>query len=210
MGTASAATGAGRTMQKERTRQALLSAARELIAEGRPPSVAEAAKRASISEATAYRYYSSTRSLLGDALVARWPNLETVLAHVRAAPTAEARARVAAEAMARNVLDQEPHIRALIALSYSSRVGDDAGDLRPAYRMSLIKAVMEALPPRFAASRRHRLKLALSTIISAEAVFSLKDAQECSARDIVSTMGWLAYHVVTASLGEASPRSAMT
>ncbi len=48
-----------RVAQKQRTRNALLAATRELLAEGKQPTVAEAADRAQISRATAYRYFSA-------------------------------------------------------------------------------------------------------------------------------------------------------
>src|SRR5689334_20973443 len=56
---------AGRTRQKQRTRMALVAAARELVAHGgRPPTVGEAAEAASVSRTTAYRYFPTQRSLL--------------------------------------------------------------------------------------------------------------------------------------------------
>ena len=54
----------GRTRQKLRTRQALVAATRELLAEGSTPQVEDAAERAAISRTTAYRYFPNQRSLL--------------------------------------------------------------------------------------------------------------------------------------------------
>lgn len=54
----------GRTDQKSRTREALVVATRELLADGRTPQVEEAAQRAGISRTTAYRYFPNQRSLL--------------------------------------------------------------------------------------------------------------------------------------------------
>src|SRR5262245_23364797 len=47
----------GRTHQKHRTRDALIAAARELVAKGLTPTVEEAAAAAAISRTTAYRYF---------------------------------------------------------------------------------------------------------------------------------------------------------
>src|SRR6202049_2363413 len=55
---------AGRTHQKQRTRQALIAAAREMVAKGVTPTVEEAAAKASISRTTAYRYFPNQRTLL--------------------------------------------------------------------------------------------------------------------------------------------------
>ena len=57
----------GRSNQKARTWSALLQAAIELVREGRPPSMPEAAERALISAATAYRYFPSADELWDEA-----------------------------------------------------------------------------------------------------------------------------------------------
>ena len=62
----------GRIRQKERTRAALLDAARELVARGEMPGVEEAAETAGVSRATAYRYFPNQRALL----VATHPEIE--------------------------------------------------------------------------------------------------------------------------------------
>src|ERR1700712_232956 len=54
----------GRTNQKARTRDALVGAARELMAAGATPTVEQAAAAASIARATAYRYFPNQRALL--------------------------------------------------------------------------------------------------------------------------------------------------
>src|SRR5260370_8093598 len=54
----------GRTRQKQRTRGALMTAARELVAQGKTPTVDEAATKASVSRTTAYRYFPNQRALL--------------------------------------------------------------------------------------------------------------------------------------------------
>src|ERR1700716_3535650 len=53
-----------RHRQKNRTRKALLSAAAELVRQGREPTVAEVAEVAEVSRATAYRYFPTQESLL--------------------------------------------------------------------------------------------------------------------------------------------------
>jgi len=54
----------GRTHQKHRTRDALIAAARELVAKGFTPTVEEAAAAAEISRTTAYRYFQTRAALL--------------------------------------------------------------------------------------------------------------------------------------------------
>ena len=57
----------GRVHQKRRTRDALIAAAREMVARGETPTVEAAAETASISRATAYRYFPNQRTLLAAA-----------------------------------------------------------------------------------------------------------------------------------------------
>lgn len=57
----------GRANQKARTRTALLQAATELVKQGKSPSMPEAADRALVSVATAYRYFSSAEDLWWEA-----------------------------------------------------------------------------------------------------------------------------------------------
>ena len=57
----------GRVNQKARTRAAILDAAIEILREGREPTVPEAAERARVSPATAYRYFTSAEDLQDEA-----------------------------------------------------------------------------------------------------------------------------------------------
>src|SRR5688572_30161625 len=54
----------GRTRQKERTRNAIIDAARAQFDHGSIPTVEQAADAAGVSRATAYRYFANQRELL--------------------------------------------------------------------------------------------------------------------------------------------------
>ncbi|MCU1357927.1 MAG: transcriptional regulator, TetR family, partial [Acidimicrobiales bacterium] len=54
----------GRSAQKRRTREALVAAARDMVAAGLTPTVEQAAEAAGVSRTTAYRYFPTARSLL--------------------------------------------------------------------------------------------------------------------------------------------------
>src|SRR5256885_13847001 len=62
----------GRRQQKARTRTALVTAARELLARGETPTVEDAAAAAGISRTTAYRYFPNQRALL----LAAYPEIQ--------------------------------------------------------------------------------------------------------------------------------------
>jgi AcrR family transcriptional regulator len=77
----STTTGGGRVNQKQRTRQALVDAAVELMDDGTTPTVAQAAEAALVSRTTAYRYFPTQESLLLEvALHANVDDLEALVA----------------------------------------------------------------------------------------------------------------------------------
>jgi AcrR family transcriptional regulator len=58
---------ADRADQKQRTRQALIDAAKALAANGRPLTIAEVAEAAQVSIAAGYRYFSNPNDLVLEA-----------------------------------------------------------------------------------------------------------------------------------------------
>jgi AcrR family transcriptional regulator len=104
----------GRTAQKSRTRLALVTAARELLADGLTPKVEDAAARAGISRTTAYRYFANQRSLL----LAAQPTISPDSLLPPDAPAdAAGRLDVLMTAFARYNLTWEPQLRAALRLS---------------------------------------------------------------------------------------------
>ena len=104
----------GRTRQKQRTRAALLDAARELLARGRTPSVEEAAGAAGVSRATAYRYFPNQRALL----VAAHPEIEETSLLCEDHPTdPEERRDRTLRQLIRLTLHTEPQLRTMLRLS---------------------------------------------------------------------------------------------
>src|SRR5438046_2800716 len=102
----------GRRDQKARTRNALIGAVRELLAQGVTPTVEEAAEAASTSRTTAYRYFPNQRSLL----VAAHPEIEAPSLLGASPEDAEKRFEMAIEALTRLVLDTEPEQRTMLRL----------------------------------------------------------------------------------------------
>src|SRR5262245_38584475 len=84
-----------RESQKERTRAALVQAARALLRDGTPPTVAEAAEAARVSRATAYRYFPTHESLLIE-IGNITPAVQTVEDLVATLPGEDARERLLA------------------------------------------------------------------------------------------------------------------
>src|SRR4051812_2854007 len=107
----------GRSHQKRRTREALVAAARELIAAGRTVTVEDAAVAASISRATAYRYFPTRRDLL----LAAHPEVErTSLLPERPPDGAAERFDAVVSAFTEMIVDTELQQRTMLRLSLDS------------------------------------------------------------------------------------------
>ncbi len=104
----------GRRQQKSRTRDALVEAARRLLADGEALSVERVAATAGISRTTAYRYFPSPDSLV----VAAYPEGERTSLLGEGAPTAvEERLDVVLTELFAIVRRWEPQLRAALATS---------------------------------------------------------------------------------------------
>src|SRR5713226_1334106 len=104
----------GRINQKARTREALIEAARRLLASGVSPTMEGAADEASISRTTAYRYFPNLRALL----VATYPHIEEQsLLGPEPPHDPVARLAIVAEDQTRRILTYEPEMRAVLRLS---------------------------------------------------------------------------------------------
>ena len=105
----------GRSRQKQRTRAALVAAARDLVAAGgRSPTVAEAAEAAAVSRTTAYRYVPTQHSLL----VAAHPEVEaTSMLPAEVGNDPEVRIEAAVRGFMAMVVDTEGQQRTMLRLS---------------------------------------------------------------------------------------------
>src|SRR6202453_5380405 len=81
----------GRANQKARTRAAIVDACGDLVRSGAEVTMPEVARRALVSEATAYRYFPDLISLLREALEETWPDPAESLAPVARAADPSAR-----------------------------------------------------------------------------------------------------------------------
>jgi AcrR family transcriptional regulator len=132
----------GRTSQKARTRDALIAAARRLLAKGVTPTIEEAAAEASIGRTTAYRYFPNSRALLA----ATYPEIEErSLLGPDPPQDPLARLEIVAEGLTRQILEHEPELRAQLRLALE---GEPAGgESLPLRRWRRIRWIEDALSP---------------------------------------------------------------
>ena len=195
----------GRTHQKRRTRDALIAAARDLVAAGKTPTVDGAAEAASISRTTAYRYFPNQRALL----VAAHPETgATSLLPDKPPDDAPTRLDLVIDAFTRSTVDNEAQQRTMLRLSL---------DADPVERSQLplrqgraIKWIEEALAPlrkEMSEAEVHRLAIAIRSATGIEAFVWLTDVAGLSRHDATELMRWSARALLRSALADKTTDS---
>src|SRR3954447_16557434 len=157
----------GRVDQKRRTRDALVGAARELVAQGETPTVEGAAELASISRTTAYRYFPNQRALL----VAAHPETGAAsLLPADAPEDAASRLELVLDAFIRSTVANEAQQRTMLRLSLEAEPAERAQ--LPLLQGRGIKWIAEAREPLrkdMPEADVHRLTLAIRSSTGIEA-----------------------------------------
>ena len=195
---------AGRTQQKQRTRNALVDAARNLVARGLSPTVEDAAAAASISRTTAYRYFPNQRALLASAHPET--SAESLLPPDAPDDAAE-RLDLVVQAFMRVILDTEPQQRTMLRLSLEADP-NESGDLplRQGRAIGWIEDALAPLRSRLDDAELHRLALAVRSAAGIEALVWLTDIAGLSRSEAVELMRWSARAMYDSAL--AGPTSA--
>jgi AcrR family transcriptional regulator len=188
----------GRTNQKARTRDALIAAARQLLANGVTPTVEEAAAEAAVGRTTAYRYFPNGRALLA----ATYPEIK-MRSLLGEDPPEEplARLEIVAESLTRQILEHEPELRAQLRLALE---GEPAGgESLPLRRWRRIRWVEDALSPlegRMPKSELRRLIYGICATLGIEALVWLTDMGGLSREEAVEVMRWNARTLLRSAL----------
>lgn len=193
---------AGRSRQKLRTREALLAAARDLVAEGVAVTVELAAERAGISRTTAYRYFPNRRGLLAAA------HPETTTASLLPSDASDdPRERLDAVVAAFTALIRrtEPQQRAMLRLSLEPRTDEDALPLRQGRAIRWFGEALEPLAGQLTAEELEALVMAIRTTCGIEALLWLSDVAGLSGDHAEALMRWSAGALLEAALASPPP-----
>jgi AcrR family transcriptional regulator len=193
----------GRVRQKRRTRQALVAAARQLVAEGVTPTVESAAGHADVSRTTAYRYFASQAALLA----AAHPEIVTTTLLPAAAPTdVAARLDIVVARVTDMVVDTEPQQRTMLRLSLEPGAGSHELLLRQGRVIGWLEDALTPLADELGRDGIRRLAVAIRSAIGIESFVWLTDVAGLSTRDAVETMRWTARSQLdTAQRGSLPP-----
>ncbi len=190
----------GRVAQKRRTRDAVIAAARDLVATGVMPTVEAAAEAASISRTTAYRYFPSQRALL----VAAHPETgATSLLPDDAPDDVAIRLDLVSDAFTRSTLENEAQQRTMLRLSLESDPIERAQlPLRQGRGIKWIEEALTPLQAEMPEAERHRLALAIRSVIGIEALVWLTDVAGLSRDDATDLMRWSGRALLRSALAE--------
>jgi len=192
----------GRTHQKARTRNALITAARQLLAEGVTPRVEKTADRAGISRTTAFRYFPNQRALL----IATYPQLaERSLLGAAAPADPMARLEAFAEEFTSQILAYEAELRAQLrlALEPGPRQPDEL-PLRQGRGIGWIEEALSPLRKRIPEDELHRLVLAIRATLGIESMVWLTDVAGVSREEAIDIMRSSARTLLRSAIADAN------
>ncbi len=203
----------GRVNQKARTRAALLAAAVELLREGHPPSVADAAERALVSVATAYRYFPTADDLWAEA------SYETIEFVARSAEVAElvlaagddpaARLDVVVREIGWRMLDNPMPYRTMAKLAsdrwfvQQQASGEVGAPIREGRRNRFNEMVVQPLRATLTRAECDRLVAALNVAWGTEAAISLIDVSHLDVEQAKKVMLQTCHWVLAGALADA-------
>ena len=176
----------GRTSQKARTRDALIAAARQLLAKGMTPTVEEAAAEASVGRTTAYRYFPNSRALVA----ATFPQVEMDSLLGDDPPEDPlARLEIVAERFTRQMLEHEPELRAQLRLALEGEpAGSESLPFRGGRRIRWIEDALSPLQRRMPERELRRLILGIGATLGIEALVWLTDVGGLSREEAAEVM----------------------
>jgi AcrR family transcriptional regulator len=180
----------GRSAQKARTRDALVAAARGLVAAGVTPTVEDAAAAASISRSTAYRYFPNERALL---LAAHPEIAATSMLPANAPEDSAARLDAVVRNFSAMILDTEAQQRTMLRLSLEADAAErGALPLRQGRAIAWIAEALDGVRDDLSAEQFRQLVLSIRATIGIEAIVWLVDVAGLSRTDAVALMRWSA------------------
>jgi AcrR family transcriptional regulator len=176
----------GRTNQKARTREALISAARQLLASGVTPTIEAAAAEAAVGRTTAYRYFKNSRALLS----ATFP--EIALRSLLGEDPPEdpmARLEIVAEYLTRRIVEHEHEYRAQLRLALEGEpAGGESLPLRVGRRIEWLEDALAPLRGRMAGPEFRRLVYGIGATLGIEAFVWLTDMAGMSEEEAAEIM----------------------
>src|SRR5687767_14262823 len=195
-----------RANQKERTRTALVDAAKALVRAGAPPTVAEAAERARVSRATAYRYFPTQDSLLIE-ITDVTPVVEPVEQALAQLESGDPEARLAKLLDTCNpiMVAEEARLRTALRVYLDTwlearKSGAPVPKLREGRRMRWLDTALAPVKKKLSKAEWRRLQAALALTLSIDALVVMKDVAHLDNEEALETLRWAALALLRQAL----------
>lgn len=195
-----------RAGQRERTRSAVLAAARDLLAGAVVPSVADAAEAAGVSRATAYRYFPTRGALIGEAL---WDVMPEWTEDSFDALEPGARVDELQSQILPLLAENEALFRAAVMETLEEWRARHSGEelsgppIRRGGRIDGIRAALAPVRDRLSEAEFDRLVAAVAVCIGIESQLALRDVMGLSRRKQDEVLRWMAQAVIRQAMAEA-------
>jgi AcrR family transcriptional regulator len=204
----------GRVAQKRRTRKAIVSAAAELLAQGKTPSLNDVAAAADVSRRTVYMYFPTVDQLLIDAALGSMTQhtIEAALDSVSESDDVGKRVEVMTRAVQKDFAATEQQGRTLLRLTVDAPQTTRRGEqpVRGYRRIEWIERALEPLRAKIDSKRFERLVSALAMVIGWESLIVARDIRALSLEEAEEVSAWAARALVKATLAEATLRRTKT
>jgi AcrR family transcriptional regulator len=185
----------GRTSQKRRTRDLLVRTVRELIGEGREPTVDDVAAASGVSRTTTYRYFPTREALV----LAAFPETEATSLVDDSVTDVRDRLAAALDGQFRILREWEPQLRASLRASLAPAA--DKPVLRGGRAIGWFE---DALAPLAGTHDIHQLAVAIRAVAGIEPYVWLTDVAGLAPDEAVATMRRTATTLLEAALDEKS------
>ena len=199
--------GPGRVAQRNRTRAAIVEAAKRLMETGATPSMAEIATAAQVSRRTLYMYFPTLEQLLIDATLGALSQstIDPVIAESKSQDPVE-RVEELSHAMNRNCGGTMHLGRALIRLTVEGEEPQSGGPRRGYRRVQWIERALAPARAKLTAKEFERLVSALCVLVGWEPMIALKDTRGLDEKDADEVLSFAVRAVVEKALREADGR----
>ncbi|OJJ21164.1 hypothetical protein BKI52_11385 [marine bacterium AO1-C] len=186
----------GRIQQKMQTREKLLLAANQMMIEGAAINITAVAKRADVSKATAYRYFSSKEVLQREAaLHTKSEDKENLFAGI-SNDDLEQRLDKLIQYHYEILTQNEAEFRLFLSAVLKDSVQNKANYSRAGRRILLIEEALKPLKQTVSEEEFGRMVGAISTILGIESITVLKDLSHLGNEKILDVWTWMIKKIV--------------
>lgn len=203
-----------RANQKARTREAIVEAAQQLHRQGVRPTIAQAAERARVSRATAYRYFPTQEALMVEVtgVTPRVVEVEKLLGSLTTEDV-ERRLLLLLDTFGQIVLAEEAEFRTALLVyldtwlrSHRNSGNNNGGNnnapaVREGRRMRWLDKVLEPLDD-LPEEQKRRLRAALALTMGMDSIVIMKDVCRLEDHEALAVLRWVATVLLRAGLEE--------